>query len=145
MRQKIIQFVTGTTTEIAQQYPLTGQQRLILNELTGQVFWDYNNKRYKVNTVQKDNQADWAQTDQTKLSYIRNKPQQTIDKKAATEGKILIQTPRIPLAIELPDGKIYHLQSDSMQKVQSQYIINITRYLAYSNMETLTACKIYTN
>lgn len=145
MRQKIIQFVTGTTTEIAQQYPLTGQQRLILNELTGQVFWDYNNKRYKVNTVQKDNQADWAQTDQTKLSYIRNKPQQTIDKTAATEGKILIQTPRIPLAIELPDGKIYHLQSDSMQKVQSQYIINITRYLAYSNMKTLTACKIYTN
>lgn len=145
MRQKIIQFVTGTTTEIAQQYPLTGQQRLILNELTGQVFWDYNNKRYKVNTVQKDTQADWAQTDQTKLSYIRNKPQQTIDKTAATEGRILIQTPRIPLAIELPDGKIYHLQSDSMQKVQSQYIINITRYLAYSNMETLTACKIYTN
>ena len=145
MRQKIIQFVTGTTTEIAQQYPLTGQQRLILNELTGQVFWDYNNKRYKVNTVQKDNQADWAQTDQTKLSYIRNKPQQTIDKTAATEGKILIQTPRIPLAIELPDVNIYHLESDSMQKVQSQYIINITRYLAYSNMETLTACKIYTN
>lgn len=50
----IIQFVTDTTARIHQNYPAaTQQQRLILDKNTGQVFWDVNYTRYKVNTTPK--------------------------------------------------------------------------------------------
>lgn len=50
----IIQFVTDTTARIHQNYPVaTQQQRLILDKNTGQVFWDVDYTRYKVNTTPK--------------------------------------------------------------------------------------------
>ena len=50
----IIQFVTDTTARIHQNYPAaTQQQRLILDKNTGQVFWDVDYTRYKVNTTPK--------------------------------------------------------------------------------------------
>ena len=50
----IIQFVTDTTARLNQKYPAaTQQQRLILDKNTGQVFWDVDYTRYKVNTTPK--------------------------------------------------------------------------------------------
>ena len=75
MRQKIIQFVTGTTQQLQESYPATMQQRLVLNQTTGQVFWDYNGKRFKVASGQNPIQVDWLQANVDSAAYIKNKPE----------------------------------------------------------------------
>lgn len=159
MEQRIIAFVTGTTQQLNTLCPQpTTQQRLILNTQTGQVFWDYNNVRYQVNTTQI--QGDWDQSDSSSPEYIKNKPEVPTDisQLTDTEHKVGIAqsvldtntatTTASGIVVTLPSSKLpafiktannmYNVQADSVAVSSNGVIsLNISRYMAYQNLQTI--------
>ena len=52
MRNQIVQFITGPDAFIAASYAgPTSQQRFVLNQTTGQVYWDVHGIRHSVNAI----------------------------------------------------------------------------------------------
>lgn len=151
MRQKIIQFVTGTTAQIQQKYPPSQQQRLILVTDTGYIYLDYKGVRYHIN---KDNsggslqqvQVDWQQTDPTKVTYIKNNPKGPIQiTSISIDGKIFVKSTSglFPVSVRFPSGNTYTLEADSIDKIDDYFTVKMARYLAYQNLDKFTACYIY--
>lgn len=66
----IIKFLTGTTRQL-QPYlnGATAQQYIAFNKTTGELWWNHQGTKYYLKCA-----PDWAQSDSTASSYIKNKP-----------------------------------------------------------------------
>lgn len=143
------------------------QQTMILCTDTGEVFWQYRRQRYKAGAVPV--QADWSQTNQQSLSYVKNKPdikkleqrlselQQTnqsqsfitiLDNMIETrnDGSLLIRTGRkdVPIQIQTISGSFYPIQKDTLIQLEGQICLKVNRYLIYQNSNIIpTGWKVY--
>lgn len=131
----IIQFVTDTTARIQQKYPVaTRQQRIILDQNTGRIYWDVNQVRYKTPKISYTvNQgSDAVVTGGAVTVYVKGIVQSiqrqigeitlTVDKQLSPTSTNPVQNKAIKAGIDLALSDAKQYTDSKYRQITSSYV-----------------------